>query len=241
MSPGISVIIPVLHEGAGINALIEHVRSQEAPVPVEIIVVDGGGGDTIQAIDSEDIVKIQSGRGRGLQMNRGAAVARGDILLFLHADTFLPEGGIRKIVDVLSQERYVGGAFDLGIDSDHWFVKATEKVGTIRSRITRLPYGDQAIFIRKEFFDTIGRYKHIPLMEDVDLMQRVKKGGGTIRFIPDRVRTSARRWENEGPFFGTFRNWLLISLYFLGVPPDRLARFYPADVPPGRDSGASRS
>ncbi len=218
--------------------LIEHVRRQESPVPVEIIVVDGGGGDTIQAIDREDIVTIQSGRGRGLQMNRGAAVAKGDILLFLHADTFLPEDGIRKIVDVLSQARYIGGAFDLGIDSDHWFVKATEKVGTIRSRITRLPYGDQAIFIRKAFFDTIGGYKHIPLMEDVDLMRRVKKGGGIIRFIPDRVMTSARRWENEGPYFGMFRNWLLISLYFLGVPPDRLARFYPdAARDPRRRSG----
>ena len=78
-------------------------------------------------------------------------------------------------------------------------------------------------------------------MEDVDLMQRVKKGGGTIRFIPDRVRTSARRWENEGPFFGTFRNWVLMSLYLMGVSPERLARFYPAAVPPGRDSGVSRS
>jgi hypothetical protein len=101
-----------------------------------------------------------------------------------------------------------------------------EKAVNFRSRITRIPYGDQAIFIEKEFFHQVGRYKEIPLMEDVELMRRIKKAGGKIAIIPRQVQTSPRRWEKEGIIRCTLRNWTLITLYFLGVSPKKLARLY---------------
>lgn len=243
MSTGISVIIPVLHERDRINRLIEHLRQQESPVPLEIIVVDGSvSGDTLQAIDAHDIIKVHTGKGRGLQMNKGAQGAQGEILLFLHADTLLPDNGIRKIVNVMEKGQCMVGAFDLGIETDHWLVCLTQYTASIRSRITRLPYGDQAIFIRKDLFQTMGGYREIPLMEDVELMNRIKKAGRTICFIPDRVTTSGRRWNEEGPYYATFRNWLLITLYCMGASPSWLARFYrftknPAAARQGNPSG----
>jgi hypothetical protein len=102
-------------------------------------------------------------------------------------------------------------------------------IGTLssfRSRLSRIPFGDQALFIRKEYFNRIGGYKEIPLMEDVELMRRIKRTGDKIWIIPERVMTSARRWEREGVIYCTFRNWTLQILYLLGVSPDKLARFY---------------
>jgi hypothetical protein len=122
--------------------------------------------------------------------------------------------------------RYVGGAFDLGILSDRNIFRITECYVGLRTRITRVPFGDQGIFLRKEHFDRIGGYREIPIMEDVELMTRVRKAGGRICMIPAKVTTSPRRWEREGIVRGTLRNWMLQFLYFVGVPPERLARFY---------------
>ena len=110
-------------------------------------------------------------------MNAGAAVARGRILLFLHADTQLPPGGLLKIVDVLEDDQYIGGAFDLGIDSKRLFLKFIAARARLRSRLSRIPYGDQAIFVRKTYFEQIGGFKEFPLMEDIDFMKRIKRNG----------------------------------------------------------------
>jgi hypothetical protein len=120
----------------------------------------------------------------------------------------------------------VGGAFDLEIKSKKRIFRLIERAASIRSRLTRIPYGDQAIFLKKSFFDQIGGFKDIPIMEDVELMQRVKKAGQKIKFIPRKVWTAARRWEKEGIVYCTLRNWILISLYMFGVSPEKLNKFY---------------
>jgi len=225
--PAISVIIPVLNEGRGINDVIAHLRSQAALDAVEIIVVDGNpAGTTIKAISHPGIVTAVAEKGRGSQMNCGAMRATGNILLFLHADTFLPPNAIACIRKCMEITGHVGGAFDLGIITKQRIFRITERYVARRTRLTRIPFGDQAIFIRRDYFDRIGGYRHIPIMEDVDLMRRIRQRGDAICVIPEKVMTSARRWEKEGIVFGTMRNWMLQALYCCGVAPERLARFY---------------
>lgn len=223
----LSIIVPVWNEQARINALIEHVLGQGLDGTLEIIVVDGDRhGGTINVIQNSNVICLTSARGRGRQMNVGAARASGGILLFLHADTGLPEGALKKVVHVLEDPKYVGGAFDLRIDSGRWILKYISVRASWRSRLNRIPYGDQAIFIRKDYFEKIGGFKDIPLMEDVDLMRRIKKDGREIHILRDKVITSARRWEHEGAVYTTLRNQVIVMLYYLGVSPHKLAKFY---------------
>ncbi len=224
----LSVIIPVLNEAATINSTIEALKRLSFGGKLEIIVSDGNSeGTTITAITHKDVLSVMGKKGRGVQMNQGASVASGDILLFLHSDTLLPPDALNRIVQAFAADDVVGGAFDLGIQSEKRAFRLIENVASMRSRVTRIPYGDQAIFIKNDFFRDIGGYKAMPLMEDVDLMQRIKKAGHRIRFIPSKVRTSPRRWEKEGILYCTLRNWLLITLWFLGVYSEKLAGCYP--------------
>lgn len=159
-------------------------------------------------------------------MNEGAALAKGNILLFLHVDTLLPRDALRLIWSAMEVNRFVAGAFDLGIESSKPVFRIIERAASLRSRITRIPFGDQAIFVRKDYFMQIGGYGEIPVMEDVEIMDRIKKQGGQIFIIPRRARTASRRWEKEGIVRCTLRNWTLQILYFLGISPHKLARFY---------------
>jgi rSAM/selenodomain-associated transferase 2 len=221
-----SIIIPVLNEAEQINSLIEHIRSQYSEHSYEVIVVDGDPqGSTIKVIQHREVIAITAEQGRGRQMNAGAAVARGETLIFLHADTRLPDNGLGKISQTLENQKYVGGAFDLEIESDRLFLKYIAVRASFRSRLNRIPYGDQGIFIRKSYFDKIGGFKEIPLMEDIDLMRRIKKDRKKICILPDKVMTSARRWERDGAFYTTFRNQILLALFYLGVSPTTLAKF----------------
>jgi len=227
MLPLLSIIVPVFDEDRIINDLIAHLYGLPFGQDCEVIIVDGNQSqNTLKAISRGDIKKIASFKGRGVQMNAGAAAAKGEILLFLHADTLLPPPALEQILIALKQPQVVGGAFDLGISSIRWGFRLIETIASLRSRITRIPYGDQAIFITKVAFERLGGFGEIPIMEDVDLMRRVKKTGQKIAIIPLKVLTSPRRWEKEGLFFSTLRNWILISLYLLGVSPQRLAKFY---------------
>ncbi|UCF16229.1 MAG: TIGR04283 family arsenosugar biosynthesis glycosyltransferase [Phycisphaerales bacterium] len=222
-----SIIVPVLNEADRINSLIEHLCGQGSGSAYEIIVVDGDPqANTVNAIRDEYVVKMTAKKGRARQMNAGAEVARGAVLVFLHADTTLPQGALEKIGRTLENADYVGGAFDLKIDSDRLFLKYISMRASHRSRWNRLPYGDQAIFLRKEYFDRIGRFKDIPLMEDLELMQRIKKDGKKIYILPDKVTTSARRWQRDGALYTTLRNQVFVALFHLGVSPSRLARYY---------------
>jgi len=221
------VIIPVYCESAVINKTITIVRLRRGGETAEIIVVDGQAeGETVAAIRDNAVRKLRSEKGRGGQLNRGAAIAAGDVLLFLHADTVLPPAAFERIAEAMRDEGCVGGAFNLRIDSRRAGFRVIETVASLRSRLTRIPYGDQAIFIRASYFRTLGGFREIPIMEDVDLMRRIKRKGGRIVIFREPVITSARRWEKEGLVFGTIRNWFLMTLYLCGVSPERLARFY---------------
>lgn len=225
-----SIIVPVFHEGERINDLIEYVNRLDSEGNSEIIIVDGAQEkDTLTAIRSNHVIKISSEQGRAKQMNAGASIARGEILVFLHADTELPTDALRKIGSFIEQKEYVGGAFDLGIKSDKLIFKAIGTISSLRSRLNRIPFGDQAIFIRREYFNKMGGYKEIPLMEDVELLRRIKKSGDRIRIFHDRVMTSPRRWEREGVIYCTLRNWILQALYLSGVSPEKLTDFYKSD------------
>jgi rSAM/selenodomain-associated transferase 2 len=228
--PKFSIIVPVFHEGNRINDLIDHLNSLDSKKSFEIIVVDGDRErDTLKAIQSNRVIKIFSERGRAKQMNAGASIAKGDILIFLHADTELPTHALKKIESVIEKRGYTAGAFDLGIQSKKLTFKVIAFLGSLRSRLNRIPYGDQAIFLRTEYFNNIGGYKEIPLMEDVELMRRIKRSGKKIWILYDRVMTSPRRWEKEGVIYCILRNWVLQGLYFLGVSPHKLVNFYRSD------------
>lgn len=229
MNKRFSIIVPVLHEAPTIGDLVEHVRSLTDYGKTELIIVDGSpGGDTLMRVADCGAIGLTSPPGRARQMNAGAAAATGDILVFLHADTRLPVDALLRIERLLSDSFFIGGAFDLTIRSPQWRYRLIGALASWRTRLTRIPYGDQAIFISRAAFQRLGGYPDIPIMEDVALMRLVKKRGGKIAIIACSVVTSARRWEREGVLYATARNWLLLAAYYLGVPPERLARYYSA-------------
>jgi len=192
----------------------------------EVIVVDGNGTSTLDLIKNENIIKISSQKGRANQMNEGAKYATSDILLFLHADTLLPHNALPNIKLALKEEDIVAGAFDLDFKTQKKSLKFIAKGASWRSRKTRLPYGDQAIFIQKEVFERVGGYEDIALMEDVNLMQKLKKEKLKIKILTQKILTSPRKYEQNGIIFNILKNWLLISLYFMGVDPNKLAKLY---------------
>ena len=213
--PIFSIIVPVFHEAERINDLIAHLRHLGPEKEREIIVVDGAPEkDTLPVIRDDRVVKISSEKGRAKQMNAGASVARGEILVFLHADTELPACAFNRIRTFISKREYVGGAFDLGIKSDKLIFKVIAFLASLRSRLNRIPYGDQAIFIRRDYFNEISGYREIPLMEDVELIRRIKRSGKKIWIFYDRAMTSPRRWEKEGVIYCIFRNWTLQAPLF---------------------------
>jgi len=227
MSKRFSIIIPVLHEAAGINGLLDHLRRLDDAGQCEIIIVDGGAGqNTLESIKGSGIIGLASPPGRAKQMNAGAASATGDVFIFLHADTRLPADALPLMSRALTDSSCCAGAFSLAINSDKWIYRLIAATASLRSRLTRIPYGDQAIFIRRDDFRKLGGYPAIPIMEDVDLMRRIKKRGGKIAILAHPVTTSPRRWEREGVLRCTLRNWLLLTAYLLGRPPEKLARYY---------------
>jgi rSAM/selenodomain-associated transferase 2 len=159
-------------------------------------------------------------------MNAGAAKACGDILLFLHADTLLPQKAFPKIITALSNSSFIGGAFDLKIQNHRWIFRIIGRAASWKHRLTRVPYGDQAIFMLRRYFENIGGYAGIALMEDVELMRRVKRQGGRIIVLPDAVTTSSRKWETDGVFYTIMRNWIIQVLYLFGMPARRLIKYY---------------
>ncbi|MEE9911553.1 MAG: TIGR04283 family arsenosugar biosynthesis glycosyltransferase [Deltaproteobacteria bacterium] len=223
----VSVIIPVLNEGERINDMLRSLALAAGNVPREIIIVDGDpAGATIARIADADVIRLSAPRGRASQMNAGAARARGDILLFLHADTILPENALSKITAAMADGRYIGGAFDLGLSNPRWIFRATGWCASLKHRLTRVPYGDQAIFMRRRNFAGLGGYAAIPFMEDVELMKRVKRQGGRIVILPEAVVTSSRKWEKDGVAYTILRNWVLQALYLFGVPAEKLVKYY---------------
>lgn len=218
----LSIIIPTLDEGGSLERTLKALQTE----PREIIVVDGGSRDgTVEIARQYTPHVLISRRGRGRQQHKGACHSKGDLLLFLHSDTLLPLGFESMIREALIDPRVTFGAFRLSIDPPRPAFRFIALMANFRSQFLKMPYGDQALFMRRSDYFRVGGFKDIPLMEDVDMVQRLNKIG-RFKLTRCRVKTSARRWEKEGILCGTLRNWSLIGRYLLGTPPHRLRRHY---------------
>lgn len=219
----ISIIIPSLNEEGYLDESLKHLK--ELPGNFEIIVVDGGSTDSTREIaeNHERVIVTASGKGRAKQMNHGATIATGDVLLFLHADTFLPYNFHQYIKNHLQKPGYTGGSFRLNFDKKHLLLKFYTCCSKLSWEF--FTYGDHAIFIKSEVFKKIGGYKNISFMEDVEIQKRIRKTG-KFKKLNTAVTTSARRFEKVGTLRQMLIDILLVSFYNLGVSPKRLKRFY---------------
>jgi rSAM/selenodomain-associated transferase 2 len=221
----ISVIIPVLNEAAAINTMLPELQwMREAGH--ELIVVDGGSDDDSAQVaqDCADQV-ITSRRGRARQMNAGAQVACGDVLLFLHIDTGIAAEGIASLRSAFSPGIDGWGRFDVRLSGSRRMFRLIETMMNWRSRLTGIATGDQAIFVSRSLFVRSGGYADIPLMEDIELCRRLRRISKP-RCLPKHVTTSSRRWENNGILNTVLLMWRLRLAYWLGVDPAALVRRY---------------
>lgn len=223
-NPSLSIIIPVLNEARGIVALLQSVQGLRA-AGGEIIVVDGGSSDNTLALAQTlaDLVTT-SPRGRSSQMNAGAAIAHAPTLLFLHADTVLPEGALGSVCGAI-QQGAVWGRFDVAISGSASGLGLIATMMNLRSRLSGIATGDQAIFVRRDVFEQMGGFSDLPLMEDIDFSRRMKRIGRPA-CLSEKVITSGRRWEKHGVLRTILLMWSLRLRYFLGADPADLAREY---------------
>jgi rSAM/selenodomain-associated transferase 2 len=223
--PFVSIIIPVLDEAATIAAALEALAPLRAG-GAEVIVVDGGSRDATVALATPlaDFV-IGSARGRAVQMNAGVGVARGDVLLFLHADTRLPADADRLIRDGLARSGRAWGRFDVTIEGRHALLPMIAAAMNLRSRLTGIATGDQAMFVTRDAFDAAGGLPLIALMEDITFARHLKRISRPLA-LRQRVITSGRRWEERGVWRTMLLMWRLRLAYFFGANPEGLARHY---------------
>jgi rSAM/selenodomain-associated transferase 2 len=217
----VSVIIPALNEADNILACLHSVKSEEGDY--EIIVVDGGSSDGTEEIARSRALVICSKRGRACQMNAGARLASGDVLLFLHADSLLPLDAFSHLKREMEDPQVAGGTFTLRFDTDRFLLRLY--CFFTRFRFRYFHYGDQGIFVRRSVFEQIGGYRDIPVMEDIEFLQRLRKTGRVV-LIRRPVTTSARRFLERGLVRQQLMNSILVSLYSIGVKPEVLARWY---------------
>jgi rSAM/selenodomain-associated transferase 2 len=223
--PVISVIVPALDEADQIVATLRPLQALRT-AGHEVIVVDGGSSDATAELARPlaDVV-LHAERGRARQQNAGAQVAGGEILLFLHADTRLPPGAERMIVEGLARCGRGWGRFDVRLSGRHPLLVITEHLISLRSRLTGIATGDQAIFVRRDWFEQAGAYPDIPLMEDLALSRALKRRGRPL-CLWQRVTTSSRRWEQKGIVRTILLMWRLRLAYYRGADPGELARRY---------------
>ena len=233
MAMRISVIIPTLDEERTIMALLAQTASLGFD---ELIVVDGGSLDQtpvlvesyrrntqLPAQGHVRLMTVPCGRAR--QMNEGAKASSGEILLFLHADTLLPDNAKTTIETALADHRMVGGRFDVQFDSPSMWGTIISRMMNWRSRMSGIATGDQALFVRRHIFEQIGGFADIPLMEDIDFSGKLKRKGA-VAALTATVTTSFRRWERHGPLRTILLMWALRFLYWVGVGPHTLNRWY---------------
>ena len=221
----LSIIVPCLNEADGIAATLGALAPMRAR-GAEVIVVDGGSRDaTVARAGPLADAVISAPRGRASQMNAGAARARGETLLFLHADTLLPEAADALIVDGLNRSRRGWGRFDIAISGRSPLLRVVAALMNLRSRLTGIATGDQAIFVTRTLFTAAGAYPEIPLMEDVALSKQLKRFGPPL-CLRHRLTTSGRRWEKHGVLRTILLMWRLRLAYWLGADPRKLAVRY---------------
>lgn len=219
----ISVIIPVLDEE---RLIAEALASAHAGRNVQTVVVDGGSRDRTAAIATrQGATVIHSTPPRARQMNAGAGVATGDALVFLHADAALPAGFADEVRATLLLPGVAAGAFSLLIDSSRGSLRCIERAANWRARRLELPYGDQALFVGRSLFNSLGGFRELPIMEDFEFVRRLRRRG-RVRVSPLVVRTSSRRWDALGAWRTTLINQAVIVGYLAGVQPARIARWY---------------
>ena len=223
--PRLAIIVPVLNEIDGIESLLSHLeiwRQRGA----EIIVVDGGSDDKSDSlIEARGFPLIRSARGRATQMNAGARTSQSPFLMFLHADTRLPEHADTQVMTHLARSETSWGRFDVCIDGRSGLLPIVGAMMNLRSRLTGIATGDQALFMTRTLFEQVGGFPEQPLMEDVEICKRLKHITPPV-CLSDRVVTSGRRWDQRGGWRTIFLMWQLRWAYWRGVPADQLAARY---------------
>lgn len=220
----LSVVVPALNEAEGLGAVLDFVK-KELICGDELIVVDGQSRDSTAALAARWADRVLSvSPGRAVQMHAGAMAASGDVLLFLHADTFLPQGWRGRLAAVWDGPRPPAlTAFRLGFDAPGFHYRLMETLSIWRTRLTGVAQGDQAVAVSARRYREAGGFPAEPLMEEYELRRRLR---GPLILLPLAVRTSARRYRSRGPWRNNLRNLLILFLYYLGMPPRRLARLY---------------
>jgi len=234
-APWISVIIPALNEEAYLQETLDEL---ELPPAAEVLVVDGSEGAPATVAGHPEVRWLKGPRGRALQQNRGAAAARGEVLLFLHADTRLPRGALPSVERALRPPRVVGGAFSLRFDSRRWGLRFIQACANLRARLFKHPYGDQALFVRRSVFEALGGFRKLEIMEDLDLVQRLGRRGRVV-VLREQVTTSSRRFLANGLLRTVLVNRLAALLFGLGVSSRRIHHLYEALLP-GSQAAASK-
>ena len=223
-----SIIMPVLNEELVLAQQLAHLSQLArlcAPHECELLIVDGGSIDQTVAIAQRFGKVIHAPRGRAMQMNAGAAAATGDVLIFLHADTLLPRDAFSAIEQALTPQNVVGGAFRLCFNCHEPAYRLVAYITNLRSRFRGIFTGDQAYFVRASSFKAIGGFPNIALMEDLEIIQRLRTIGRVV-LLPQYVTTSARRHQKVGLMRSVLFMWYLRALYKFGVSPERLQRKY---------------
>jgi rSAM/selenodomain-associated transferase 2 len=220
----ISIVMPVLNEAKELRNTLGILKLSENE---ELIIVDGGSSDETMSIAGEFTDKVfKTKTGRANTMNYGAEKATGDIILFLHADCALPDNAFNVIRETLNNKMISAGAFYLSINSPGLRFRMIESAANLRSHATSLLYGDQGIFMRRSTFKHVGGYADIPLMEDIEISQRLRKTG-KLALTKPAVKASPRRWLEEGVLYTTLRDWTIAFSYtFLKISPVKLIRHY---------------
>lgn len=219
----VSIIIPTLNEETSLRKTLNATGSDQ---DTECIVVDGGSTDNTCSIARQCVQQVfVTSASRARQMNMGAQHARGDILLFLHADTLLPAGALSMVRDILQKKpNIVGGGFAVKFDNDALLYNLTGRLSTLRARMLGWIYGDQALFVRRNVFNRLGGFRDIPIMEDFEFSTRCRREGKLVVLGPP-VLSSARRWVTHGFWRTAAVHWLVGLGYLLGASPDRLLAF----------------
>jgi rSAM/selenodomain-associated transferase 2 len=222
LNPCVTLISPVLGDADALRTLLEQLPTTP---DLEIVVVDGAKDPTIEVVVSGHgrTTLRRSSPGRALQMNAGATDSTSEWLLFLHADSTLPPGWLAAIASL--GDAAVGGWFRFALDDPAWQARIIERLVAWRVRHLRLPFGDQGLFVRRRVFEQLGGFRKMPLMEDVEFVRRLVRAG-PIAELPLALGTSSRRWRHDGWWRRSLKNLTIQTLYFAGMPPARLARWY---------------